>query len=305
MMIACIDAGQTKTAICLFNDQHKILCKQHYNPIIHYAKPGGLDRYRAIVIELGKLLKSLNNEEKLSICFSLSGYHGENEIIPDLIKGTLKDHEISPLYLNIVPDYVGNWFSATHGEPGIIIISGGGTVVYGQNHDGLTSRIGGWGHVLGDEGSGYWIGLEALKASIKLNAGLIHQPSKLETSMKEFLNYHDEFELISIVNSGEVSDQQIAQLVPIVNHLAEQGDPVALEILDRAAEHLFNYCQVAITTLGDLPFYLSGGVFNSKIITDNLKKRMIHHGIKNTVKTTPIDPLDGAFYIGKYGVSKD
>jgi N-acetylglucosamine kinase-like BadF-type ATPase len=304
MTIACIDAGQTKTDICLFNDEHEIICKQQYNPIIHPAKPGGLDSYRAIITELCKLLKSINFKEKLSICVSLSGYHGENEIIPSLIKEILEENEIVPLHLNIVPDYVGNWFSATNGDPGIIIISGGGTVVYGQNHDGISYRLGGWGHILGDEGSGYWIGLEALKASLKINAGLINPKSKLELSIKNFLNYSDEFELISWVNSGELSDKKIAQLVPIVNNLAEQGDQVSLEILDRAVEHLFNDLLVAIRNLGNLPVYLCGGVFNSKIISDNLKKRLINHGFKNKVESTHIDPLNGAFYIGKYGLSK-
>jgi len=302
MNIACIEAGQTKTDICLFNDRHEIICRQQYNPIIHPAKPGGLDSYRAIVNELCKLLKSIHSDDILSICFSLSGYHGENEKIPNLIKDILKANEITPLCLNVVPDYVSNWFSATNGEPGIIIISGGGTVVYGQNHDGTPYRLGGWGHILGDEGSGYWIGLEALKASLKLNAGLINQKSKLELSIRNFLNYSNEFELISLVTSGELSDKQIAQLVPIVSNLAEQGDQVSLEILDRAAEHLFNDLLVAITNLGDLPIYLCGGVFNSKIISDQLKERMRNHGFKNTVKNAQIDPLNGAFYIARLAI---
>ena len=52
-------------------------------------------------------------------------------------------------------------------EPGVVLIAGTGSIAYGVNHDGFAARAGGWGYVLGDEGSGYWIGRQALAAVVR------------------------------------------------------------------------------------------------------------------------------------------
>merc|ERR1711964_171025 len=60
---------------------------------------------------------------------------------------------------------------------GVIAISGTGSIVYGRNHGGKAARAGGWGHLLGDEGSGYDIGLQGLRAVVRMADG--RQPSTL------------------------------------------------------------------------------------------------------------------------------
>src|SRR5213078_4483038 len=56
-------------------------------------------------------------------------------------------------------------------DPGIVIISGTGSIVYGRNERVEAARAGGWGHMIGDEGSGYWIGREALAAVMRAGDG--------------------------------------------------------------------------------------------------------------------------------------
>jgi len=73
------------------------------------------------------------------------------------------------------PDYVGNWAAATAGEPAIMVLSGGGAVAYGRDASGHSARSGGWGHLLGDEGSGYWIGLEAIKMVFRAHDGMVQR----------------------------------------------------------------------------------------------------------------------------------
>src|SRR6266513_1219082 len=62
-------------------------------------------------------------------------------------------------------------FGATLGRPGVVIIAGTGSIVTAQNEAGQIKRAGGWGHVLGDAGSAYWIALEAVKAAISAEEG--------------------------------------------------------------------------------------------------------------------------------------
>src|ERR1700730_13335865 len=67
----------------------------------------------------------------------------------------------------VVNDVVGAWATATGAGPGIGVIAGTGSNVLGVGPDGRAWRAGGWGHILGDEGSGYWFGLESLRAALR------------------------------------------------------------------------------------------------------------------------------------------
>ena len=64
----------------------------------------------------------------------------------------------------VINDVVGAWATATGAGPGVAAISGTGSNVFGVGPDGRAWRAGGWGHLLGDEGSGYWIGIESIRA---------------------------------------------------------------------------------------------------------------------------------------------
>ena len=66
----------------------------------------------------------------------------------------------------VVNDVVGAWVTATGVGPGIAVISGTGSNVFGVGPDGRAWRAGGWGHLLGDEGSGYWFGVQSIKAAL-------------------------------------------------------------------------------------------------------------------------------------------
>ena len=67
----------------------------------------------------------------------------------------------------VVGDVVGAWATATGARPGVGAISGTGSNVFGVGPDGRAWRAGGWGHLLGDEGSGYWLGVQSIKAALR------------------------------------------------------------------------------------------------------------------------------------------
>ena len=67
----------------------------------------------------------------------------------------------------VVNDVVAAWAAATDARPGIGVISGTGSNVFGVGPDRRSWRAGGWGHLLGDEGSGYWLGVESIKAALR------------------------------------------------------------------------------------------------------------------------------------------
>lgn len=120
------------------------------------------------------------------------------------------------------------------GQDGIITIAGTGSVSYGRRN-GRTQRTGGWGHVLGDEGSGYWIGLEALKR-MTLEQDMGMKVSELAHHMMLKLGVQDIGGMKDFVHAtGKI---EIAATASAVVELARTGNSDALKILDRAGQEL-------------------------------------------------------------------
>lgn len=159
--------------------------------------------------------------------------------------------------------------SAFGGGPGIVLIAGTGSIAYGRNHQGETARAGGWGRLISDEGSGHWIGVEALRASLRAyDAG--YNPRLLRKLM-ESLGARSVHDLAVRVNSDPAQD--FASLFPVVLAAAEAGDPIGTDLLDRAGRELGVPVGAVAAQLFSgvehVPVATHGGVFAS---SDRVKK---------------------------------
>jgi N-acetylglucosamine kinase-like BadF-type ATPase len=200
--------------------------------------------------------------------------------------------------IHVVPDYVGNWGAATAGEPAIMVLSGGGAVAYGRDVAGHSARSGGWGHLLGDEGSGYWIGLEAIKVVFRAYDGMKPRTTLEAELMHRFEVAHVR-DLMNKVYSGGISEPEIAGLVPIVDALARQGDEISMRILEEGAAHLMDLAVVLLGKLGELPVYLSGGVWNAPAMDENFRRLLAEAGHEVKVSRAKGEPWEGIFKIAK------
>src|SRR5205814_2143843 len=117
------------------------------------------------------------------------------------------------------------------------LISGTGSIAYGRNRGGAAARAGGWGHLIGDEGSGYWIGCQALSAVVRAADGRGPETRLTDQVLRHFAVAHAAG-LVQVVYNRETSRQSLAALGPAVQQAHDQGDAVATEILERAAEEL-------------------------------------------------------------------
>ena len=124
--------------------------------------------------------------------------------------------------------------SAFEGGPGIVLVAGTGSIAYGRNQSGETARAGGWGRMISDEGSGHWIGVEALRAALHAYDAGNH--TKLLQQLMEALQAHTVHDLAVRVNSDAAQD--FAALFPVVLNASENGDPIAILLLDRAGHEL-------------------------------------------------------------------
>lgn len=129
--------------------------------------------------------------------------------------------------------------AALGGAPGIVLIGGTGAVAYARTPSGEELRSDGWGWLLGDDGSGYAIGRDALRAAFAAHDG--RAPSTaLQHAVPFHYNEPDLPAVATAVYAGRISRTAIASLAPVVMDLAAQGDAVAQAVRDRAARALAN-----------------------------------------------------------------
>ena len=121
-------------------------------------------------------------------------------------------------------------------EPGILVISGTGSVAIGQDGQGKVARAGGWGYLLGDEGSGYSVGREALRACLS------GRKTKLESLVRKAIGVKKAEQVIPWIHAQEDVPKTLAWLAPLVFQAASRKDPAALEIVEAAASELCDLC---------------------------------------------------------------
>ncbi len=152
---------------------------------------------------------------------------------------------------------------AFNGGPGIVVVAGTGSIALGCDGRGRRARAGGHGYLLGDEGGGYWIGLEALRAALRSRDGSGPR-TRLETGLPERLGA-DLDRLLRDVYAAPADRLRLACLAPFVAEVAE-ADEVARALLSEATDHLVALANLLRYRLGPLPVAPVGGVFGASAI---------------------------------------
>lgn len=182
---------------------------------------------------------------------------------------------------------------------GVIIIAGTGSIVYGMDSEGRDAQAGGWGHLLGDEGSGYDIARRALQAVSRAADGR-GVPTQLSALILNALEFSHPRNLIPWMHS--VGKDKVAQLAEVVFDAANANDPVAQSILDEAADELALAARVVIDKLGfDQPFnlVLSGGIFSHQpTFAASLRSRLQGLAPDARVCLPKHEPAYGAVLLG-------
>lgn len=133
---------------------------------------------------------------------------------------------------------------------GLILIAGTGSICFGVDSSGRVSRAGGWGSELGDEGSAFWIGHQALQTACRMADGRL-APSSLVNVILHQLEMDDATDLIPWTAriSRETFKQQTARLFPAVASLAEGGDRACVSILEDAWRHLVPHVEAVLDSM--------------------------------------------------------
>jgi len=153
----------------------------------------------------------------------------------------------------VVNDVVAAWAAAAGAQPGIGAISGTGSNVFGVGLDGRPWRAGGWGHLLGDEGSGYWFGVQSIKAALHDREGS-GPPTALSDAVIDFFRAPSVEALAARVYSKPLTKGEIAAFATETARLADRGDAVARKLYELGAAELAAQVAVVIDQTG-----LAGG----------------------------------------------
>ncbi|MDR2505496.1 MAG: hypothetical protein LBD16_05250 [Oscillospiraceae bacterium] len=162
----------------------------------------------------------------------------------------------------------------TEGKPGIILISGTGSIGLGVNAQGEVHRVGGYGYLVSDEGSSYWVAKEAIAASLR-SFDRIGPDTRLLAMLENALKLPAFDKIIDFVYTTNKSD--IARLAPLVPDAAAEGDEIAADIMKRASIHLCNMAAALAERLNmcgqPYPLVYSGGFLtNTPSLVEALRR---------------------------------
>ena len=256
-----IDAGGTKT-VCLLADEQGLIVSQ--------SRGGGANLQAVGELEVEKVLYTVMEEAigdrdviPSAICLGIAGVDRPDDLA--VVRRIMQriGHKARVLVVN---DALVALEAGAPGEPGVVIISGTGSIAYGRNSAGEAARAGGWGYVLGDEGSGYWIGRAALRAVLR-EADRRGQRTALTPMLLKHFGVDQAQGLIYEVYHTNLKPSAIGALATCVQAAFAEGDPAAIGILRSAADELESSALSVARRLDLLgqpfSFILAGGIFRA------------------------------------------
>lgn len=170
------------------------------------------------------------------------------------------------LQVRVVSDAHAALVGAHGNQPGLVVLAGTGSMVLGQNAAGQQARAGGWGPWLGDEGSGYHLGIEGIKASLRARDGW-GPATLLGERLRQALALEDWDQIVRRIYSGELGRDGVAALGLEVVRAAGEGDVCAREITAAAGLALGRQVGAVAGRLGmpaQVPLAGVGGVFAAR-----------------------------------------
>ncbi len=225
-----IDGGATKTLAAVLDLQTNALHLAHGGPSNQDAV-GAKAAGEALMGAADEAIEraGIGREQLAAAVLAVAGT--DTDAVARHVRAAGRDDWI------VVNDVVGAWATATGAGPGVAVISGTGSNVFGVGPEGRAWRAGGWGHLLGDEGSGYWLGVQSIKAALA-DREASGPPTALSDAAPAFFKQDSVEALASYVYSKPLTKGEIAAFAIETAKLAEQGDEVAGALFERGAAEL-------------------------------------------------------------------
>jgi N-acetylglucosamine kinase-like BadF-type ATPase len=273
-----------------------IIASGRGGPSNHYNEPGGPQRLEsALRTSTKEALEAAGqySGSVIEVCLGMSGSHPQAQVIAQALFPTAN--------IQLKHDAITALVGASEGKLGVVVIAGTGAVAYGQLDNGEEARSSGWGYIMGDEGSAYWIGIEAIRAACKARDGR-DKSTTLVNRIPEYLQLQDLTDLHRKLYAQELSRSVVASLAKITADAAGAGDKLSIRLLERAGQELAQAALAVIARLGKLevglPVYQSGGVFLAgSLILEPFQAAITMASPNSTVKGSSFSPVVGSLFL--------
>ncbi|MCC3356340.1 N-acetylglucosamine kinase [Bacillus sp. REN16] len=304
MYILGIDGGGTKTKGVIATETGKIIAEA----TVGASNPNNVKK-EDLKIELGKLIERLKTESKdafLEVKRVYAGMSGVDhpsarkemkQLLESLLPGSI------PVTVN--NDAITALYSGTLGKPGVVQIAGTGSITFGLNSEGVLDRVGGWGYLLGEGGSGFAVGSEGLQAAFRAHDGL-GERTELTTLICDHFHALALPDIIHTIYNAVNPKELIASLSRYVFTAADHGDPVAQAIIRKNAIHIGE--AVSCLTIkqfsgseraDEIPVVLAGGLFNRlDLFKGPMEEIFGKYSIHAKLIRPGIEPVGGAVIAG-------
>ena len=293
LFVLGIDAGGTKTVCQLANERGEVLAE---------ARRGGANLQAVGELEVEKVLHDVMEEAlgdrdlvPAAICLGIAGVDRPDDA--KVVAGIMKRIGYKARVL-VVNDALVALEAGAPEQPGVVVIAGTGSIAYGRNARNEAARAGGWGYMLGDEGSGFWIGRAALRAVLR-ESDRRGPHTQLTALLLEYFGVPRAQDLIHKVYHETLKPTAIASLAKCVQAAFSAGDGVAIGILRGSADQLESSALSVARRLDiigtEFPFVLAGGMFRAvPWLHDELGRRLPGAAPRSRTLLLEVEPAAGA-----------
>lgn len=262
MFVAGIDGGGTHTRLELRDGENRYVCRKEFGPFNLNAI--GEAAFRRLLRQVFAACGAM--EECAGLCVGGAGVSN-----PELRE--ILEQELERVRFQGSWKLCGDQEIALRGameEPGIVVIAGTGSICFGRNAQNQTARSGGFGHLIDDGGSGYFLGREVLSLAVRQWDGRTLGGEILEEVYRRLGKAAPEA-IVSFVYAPQTDKAAIARFSSVALELGEKGNAAALELLERGARELYELAAAVQQRLAlqNCPIALLGGLLEK----DNIYRR--------------------------------
>lgn len=280
-LLVAVDGGATKTSLSLRTTTGDVLFEK-ISTGSNYQAIGETRACEVLTDLLHAAAPYCTNPIEVAV-FAIAGIDTPKDqtVVKAIVEKSLVRAGLQTRQLIIENDVEATLLGATAGQPGALLIAGTGAIAFAFNGTSIV-RCGGWGHRAGDEGSGYWIGQQMLKAIFRHADGRSKQPTQLTKLVLQTLGLASVDELLNWLYAPNYTNAQVAALGSLLAEAVAAQDIAACDIAQKAAEELVLLASAILHkigyTSGQYTFYLNGGVLEyNDCITDAFYQKIRTH----------------------------
>ena len=295
-----IDGGGTKTR-CVLGDENSVVASAFAggSNIVRLGETRVREALHAVIHDVCSTAE-ISPHQIRSICIGASGAGRPERAAKIRAIVTELDPQLSSANIHVVGDTVIALEAGFGSGPGVITIAGTGSIAFGRDASGRTERAGGWGFAVSDEGSGQWIGRQAVLAV--LHAHDRREETTLTEQILEAWKLADLDALVQFVNS--TPPPEFPRLFPVVLHAAEAGDGVAEEVLTRAGAELAALASMVLRRIASGPPYVPVATTGSVFRQSAEVRRVFYNRLNASfpgieVRDDPVEPVLGALALAR------